>query len=484
MKYHVAVDIGASSGRLILASIENGKLQLEEVHRFPNGFHKKNEHDVWNIDGLLKEILIGLSHIKAKGIDACTLGIDTWAVDYVLVGDNGNRLLDAISYRDNRTTGIIEKVASKISKEEIYQKTGIQFQPFNSIYQLYTESTEVLEKAKWILMIPDYLGYCLTGEAITEFTNATTTQLLNWETKEFDKDLLSVVGVRPEQFAPIAQPGDILGTISSKWDAEYDLPECEVIVAPTHDTASAVIGAPGSGERWAFLSSGTWSLLGAENIKVITKKEAMDANYTNEGGAYGTYRFLKNIMGLWLIQEVKRHLDTELSFAQLVKEAENHEPYQWFIDVTDDRFLNPFNMIKELQAYCRETNQSIPMTAGELARCIFDNLAIYYRLAMDELEEITAKEYEQLLIVGGGVQNRLLNQLTADMTNKIVITGPSEATAVGNLATQLITTNAVGDLAEARELIKYSFDSITFIPKENFDADDILRKYKEATLHG
>lgn len=484
MTYHVAVDIGASSGRLILTSIKNNKLHLEEVHRFPNGFSKKDGQDVWNIDGLLTEILIGLSHIKEKGINSCTLGIDTWAVDYVLIDKNGNRLREAVSYRDSRTIGVMEQVASKIKKEDIYQKTGIQFQSFNSIYQLYTESAEILAQTKHILMIPDYLGYRLTGNAVTEFTNATTTQLVNWQTKEFDKDLLHIIGVKPEQFAPIAQPGDVLGAILPRWHEQYDLPTCEVIVAPTHDTASAVVGTPGIGEDWAFLSSGTWSLLGVENKNVIVSKEAMDANYTNEGGAYHTYRFLKNIMGLWLIQEVKRHLQADISFATLIEEAEKYEPYQWFIPVSDDRFLNPNNMIKELQAYCQETNQTIPTSAGELARCVFDNLAISYRLAIDELEALTGNTLKQLIIVGGGSNNQLLNQLTADMTRKTVITGPSEATAVGNIATQLITTKVVQDLAEARELIKKSFDNHTYTPNIQFNADTILKKYTEVISHG
>lgn len=484
MTYHVAVDIGASSGRLILASIQNNKLCLEEAHRFTNSFSKKNGQDVWNTDSLLTEILIGLSYIKSKGIERCTLGIDTWAVDYVLLSQNGNPLREAISYRDSRTNGIIDKVTSNITKESIYQKTGIQFQPFNSIYQLYTESANLLEQTKYILMIPDYLGYCLTGKAVTEFTNATTTQLVNWHTKEFDTDLLNIIGIKPEQFAPMAQPGDILGTILPKWYKQYDLPKCEVIVAATHDTASSVVGTPGMGSDWAFLSSGTWSLLGVENKNVIATKDAMMANYTNEGGAYETYRFLKNIMGLWLIQELKRNLNNDMTFADLVKEAEQYEPYKWFVDVSHQRFLNPPNMIEELQAYCGETNQSIPTTAGELTRCVIDNLAISYRLAMDQLEALTGKVFKQLIIGGGGSQNKLLNQLTADMIGKTVITGPSEATAVGNIVTHLITKNVISNIEEARILIKNSFESHTYLPSTTFDANNILKQYREVTSNG
>ena len=455
MNNYIAVDIGASSGRLILANIEAGKIVLQEIHRFPNGFIRKNGQDVWEVDKLLKEILKGLSLAKGMGVKSCTMGIDTWGVDYVLVGHDNKRLKDPVCYRDSRTDNSIEQVEKIISRTEHYSKTGIQFLQFNTIYQLYTEPKELLEKTKYILMTPDYLGYELTGKAVTEYTMATTTSMINHACKDWDRELLKIAGVRPEQFAPFAHAGHILGDVLQKWHDIYDIPDCKVIVAPSHDTAAAVAAAPGKGD-WAFLSSGTWSVLGMELNEPIVTDEALLANYSNEGGIGNTYRFLKNIMGMWLIQGVRKSLGEEVSYAYLVEQAEKITPYKYYIDPSHHSFLNPDNMIEAIQNYCKEQGGPVPQTPGELARCVYDSLALFYKAVIEELETLTGKHIERIIIIGGGSKNNLLNKITAELTGKTVVTGPVEASALGNIISQLIAMNVVSDIQQARELVERS----------------------------
>ncbi len=440
---YTAIDIGASSGRIMVGELNEGKLDIQEIHRFANGFSQRDGHCFWDIDHLLKQILQGLQKVKTLGYEHCTVGIDTWAVDYVLLDEKGDRLREAISYRDRRTDHTIDKLEHTLSKAAIYQKTGIQFQPFNTIYQLYEEDRELLIKTDKIMMIPDYLGYCLTGKAVTEITNASTTQLLNASTGNLDPELLEAVSVQEQQFAPLTEPGCELGKLRNEWFPDYDLPACKVMTVATHDTASAVIAAPGINDGWAYISSGTWSLIGVENKTPIITDLALENNYTNERGANNTIRFLKNIIGMWVIQEVRQQLQADYSFQQLAEEAKKTEPFQQFINLNDKRFLNPENMIKEIQHYCRQTRQKTPRTAGELACCIYSNLAIIYAIAIKELETITEKPIEQFHIIGGGARNDFLNQLTADMSGKAVYAGPIEATATGNLLMQMIAAKEV-----------------------------------------
>ncbi|QBJ83570.1 L-Rhamnulokinase [Bacillus subtilis] len=463
---YTAIDIGASSGRIMVGELNEGKLDIQEIHRFANGFSQRDGHCFWDIDHLLKQILQGLQKVKTLGYEHCTVGIDTWAVDYVLLDEKGDRLREAISYRDRRTDHTIDKLEHTLSKAAIYQKTGIQFQPFNTIYQLYEEDRELLIKTDKIMMIPDYLGYCLTGKAVTEITNASTTQLLNASTGNLDPELLEAVSVQEQQFAPLTEPGCELGKLRNEWFPDYDLPACKVMTVATHDTASAVIAAPGINDGWAYISSGTWSLIGVENKTPIITDLALENNYTNERGANNTIRFLKNIIGMWVIQEVRQQLQADYSFQQLAEEAEKTEPFQQFINLNDKRFLNPENMIKEIQHYCRQTRQKIPRTAGELACCIYSNLAIIYAIAIKELETITEQPIEQFHIIGGGARNDFLNQLTADMSGKAVYAGPIEATATGNLLMQMIAAKEVKDIKEARQVVRNSFPIKVFTPKD------------------
>jgi rhamnulokinase len=478
MKSYIAVDIGASSGRLMLAQPKNEKIALEEVHRFTNGFSKESNHDRWDINHLINEIFIGLEKVKKMGINDVELGIDTWAVDYVLVGFDGDKLEDPISYRDKRTENAVAKLTSDLPREYIYEKTGIQFQEFNTLYQLYTENKELLAKTDKIMMIPDYIGYVLTGNAVTEITNASTTQMLNLRVGLFDKDLLGKVNVDQNQFPRLVESGTVLGNVCHKWHQKFDIPNTEVITVATHDTASAVAGTPGQGDRWAFLSSGTWSLLGTELNVPENGLAAFKENYTNEWGAYGTYRFLKNIMGLWIAQCVRHELDGEYSFGQLAELASEVKPFKQFIDINDKRFTNPENMTKEIQNYCLETKQEIPQTPGELFQAIYSNLSLFYANELSKLDEILGYHIERLNIVGGGSNVALMNQLTSTLANVEVIAGPSEATAIGNILVQMITLDEVENINAGRKLIADSFELKHFQPEKG-KYDNILKKYRK-----
>lgn len=468
MKNYIAVDIGASSGRLVRGTLhqQERRIELQEIHRFSNAFTETEGHDYWDIDYLFAEIIKGLQQAKKEGIEACTLGIDTWAVDYVLLDDNGKRIHEVYAYRDGRTKDAPDRLHRTISRAEVYSRTGIQELPFNTLYQLYVHEDDQLSQAAKIIMVPDYLYYRLTGKLINEVTNASTMQLLNLAERDFDSKLLGLLGLRREQFAKLTEPGVKLGRISPELQRQYDLPDCELIVAPTHDTASAVAGVPAQPHTsWAYISSGTWSLLGVERRTPLNTAEAMNANYTNEWGVYGTYRFLKNIMGLWMIQEVRRETQNAYSFAALAELAMREKPFQHLVPCNDQRFLNPRSMTEEIRACCRETGQPEPDTIGKLARCIFDSLALTYKDSIQELQRLTDQRIDTLHIVGGGANNELLCQLTADMAEIEVIAGPSEATALGNIAVQMISSGQLQGMEEARGIIGNSVPLKRYEPR-------------------
>jgi rhamnulokinase len=478
MYYYLALDIGASSGRLISGSLVDGTLELNEIHRFDNGLIQKNGHDYWDIDYLINELFVGLEKAKKLGITKAMLGIDTWAVDYVLLDKTGNKLKNPISYRDHRTNGVIEEFTKKISKRKIYEKTGIQFQQFNTLYQLYREEQSLLLKADKIMLIPDYIGFCLTGKAVTEVTNASTTQLLNLKQKRFDNDLLKKIHVSEKKFPPLIEAGTVLGRLKKEWYERYDLPDCEVITVATHDTASAVIGTPAIGEKWAFISSGTWSLLGAELTIPENGMAAFQENYTNEWGAYNTYRFLKNIMGLWMVQSVRRNIHNQYTFGEMADLASQVVPFQQFIDVNHPRFTNPENMIIEIQNFCRESGQTVPQSIGEIVSAIYCNLALYYANEIKKLESIIGKKIDSINIIGGGSNIAYLNQLTSTLSNKTVYAGPSEATAIGNIIVQMITTGLLQDVKEGRQLIQKSFDIKSYHPDINESYKSVVNQYQ------
>ncbi|GLO64824.1 rhamnulokinase [Oceanobacillus kimchii] len=459
---NLAVDIGASSGRVIAGYLRNGKLQLEEVHRFDNKLIELNNYFCWDIDRIYHEILTGIKSAVDKGYQPISLGIDTWAVDFVLLDENDNRLTDAVSYRDPRTDGMMEEVFSQISKERLYLETGIQFQKFNTIYQLQAlknSNPDLIEKSTSFLMIPDYLNFLLTGKKVNEYTNATTTQLVNAFTKKWDIDLIEKLGFNSNMFMDIQPPESVIGNLRPELQEELGV-DFNIILPATHDTGSAVVAVPEL-EDTLYISSGTWSLIGVENHFPICITKALDYNFTNEGGADYRFRFLKNIMGLWMIQEVKRNFNDEYDFADFAAMAKE-ESFSSIVDVDDNRFLKPENMIKEIKAYCEESNQAIPQSPSEVAKCVFNSLAVSYQQAISQIEEIYEIEFPTIHIIGGGSKNEMLNQLIADTTGKIVIAGLSEATAIGNLIVQMMATDQIDDIEQARQLIRASFDLNTY----------------------
>jgi rhamnulokinase len=469
MRDYIAVDIGASSGRLIHGQLVDGKLKIKEIHRFKNGFSFINHHERWDIDALIRQVFIGLEKAKTQGISACKLGIDTWGVDYVLLRKNGEKLSDPISYRDARTVHKMQAFHNKVSKEKIYEKTGIQFLEFNTLYQLYAEDEEVLKKADKLLFIPDYIAFVLTGRMVTEVTNASTTQMLNLRKELFDEELLAALHISSDLFSPLVDAGTPLASISRKWQEQFDLPKVEVITVATHDTASAVVGTPSLSEsrKWAFLSSGTWSLLGAELNAPINTPAAYRNNFTNEWGAYGTYRFLKNNMGLWMVQEIQRLYENgRYDFSEMATRASQTEFFTSLVDVNNPRFINPENMISEIQDYCQESNQPVPRTVGQLTNCVYSSLAVSYQKELNCLEEILTSKIEALYIVGGGSNISCLNQLTADLTQLPVYSGPNEATAIGNIIVQMIATGELQNIGEARQVIYRSFNIKSYRPQK------------------
>ncbi|ALX49016.1 rhamnulokinase [Lentibacillus amyloliquefaciens] len=462
----LAVDIGASSGKMLVGYIKNGKLRLQEVHRFENRLIKRDKHFCWDLQSLFSEIVTGIHASRDQGFVPQSIGIDTWAVDFVLLGENDELLTDAVSYRDPRTDGMMEEVFQQISKERLYLETGIQFQKFNTIYQLYylkKNHPEILDKAKSFLMIPDYLNYLLTGNKTNEYTNATSTQLVNAFTKKWDRELLDQLGINKEMFQEILPPKSTLGNLKPELSREFGF-DMKVLLPATHDTGSAVVSVPESNDT-IYISSGTWSLIGVENNFPICVTKALDYNFTNEGGIDYRFRFLKNIMGLWMIQEVKRNYHNRYTFADFAEMADQVDDFHSTVNVDDDRFLKPKNMIEEIQKYCRETNQTVPETSGEVAKCVFDSLSVSYQTAIDQIEEVYEKEFKKINVIGGGSQNEMLNQLIADTTQKEVIAGPFEATAIGNLASQLISLGEIENLNEARQIVKNSFEMKVFRSK-------------------
>ena len=482
MSAHVAVDIGASSGRIIVAEYEDNYFEVSEVHRFKNGFQQIDGHDRWNIDDLFQNILIGLEKVKERGIEECTLGIDTWAVDYVLVKD-GEKLGHPIAYRDSRTQKGVENVFEKITKEDLYSKTGIQFLPFNTVFQYAAEESDVLRSAEKSLLIPDYLAYQLTGVMVAEETNASTTQLLNPHHKTYDVELLEIAGLDPHQLPDLVAAGTYIGDVTDALRAEYDLPVTHVYAVATHDTASAVVGVPVTNEYFAYISSGTWSLIGTELKEPLITEETQKQNYTNEWGAYETIRFLKNITGMWSIQEIARMLDYQYSYQEMADAAKAVAPFEQFVDFNDERFTNPKNMIEEIQAYCKETNQKVPETVGELTLCVYSNLALLYAHELEHLERLTGHSFDVIHIVGGGSNVSILNQLTATVTGKTVVAGPGEATALGNLLVQMIADGKLESLQHARQFLREQIELNIFEPQESKNKQ-LLQQWKQITERG
>ncbi len=451
MTYYLGVDIGASSGRHILGYIENGKLKLREIHRFENYITNQNGTLVWDIKHLVSEVKKGIA--KCKEIDKIpsTVAIDTWGVDYVLLDENEEEIMPAVSYRDSRTNAVISKVEDIISAEELYLKTGIQKQNFNTIYQLYADKLSgKLDNAKHFLMIPAYLSYKLTGVIKNEYTNATTTGMVNAESKVWDNDIIEKLGLPKHLFTELDTPCSVIGNFTKEMQ-EYAGFDSTVIFAPSHDTASAVAACP-IDDNSVYISSGTWSLIGVEALKPIVNIDAQKANFANEGGIDYRFRFLKNYMGMWLFQNVKKNLNNEFSYDDMMHLAMQSEQFE-MLDTNAPDFLAPENMIDAIRSYLK--NSSLPIDI--VINSIYHSLAKSYKDAVCEIEKLAGKKIDNIFIVGGGSKDTYLNELTAQYTGKRVVTGLSEATATGNLLSQIMYDKKIS-LASAREIVKNSFN--------------------------
>ena len=451
MTYYLAIDIGASSGRHILGYIDNGRLKLEEIHRFENYITNQNGTLVWDIEHLVSEVKKGIAKCKEIGKIPCTVAIDTWGVDYVLLDESKQEILPAVSYRDSRTNRVINKVESIISAEELYLKTGIQKQNFNTIYQLYADKLSGrLEDAKHFLMIPAYLSYKLTGVIKNEYTNATTTGMVNADTKQWDDKIIEKLSLPKHLFGTLDTPCTVIGNFTKEMQ-DYAGFDSTVIFAPSHDTASAVCACP-IDDNSVYISSGTWSLIGVESLNPIVNEKSMAANFANEGGIDYRFRFLKNYMGMWLFQNVKKNLNNEFSYDDMMRLAMQSKRFE-MIDTNAPDFLAPENMINAIRSYLK--NESIPIEV--VINSVYHSLAQSYKNAIDEIEKLAGKTIDNIFIVGGGSKDTYLNELTAQYTGKKVVTGLSEATATGNLLSQIMYDKKIS-LAQARDIVKNSFD--------------------------
>lgn len=458
-KYYLAIDIGASSGRHMLASVADGKMQLEEVYRFPNGMDNVNGTLCWDVKRLFTEIKNGLKKCKELGKIPVSMGIDTWAVDYVLLDKDDQILGETVGYRDSRTEGMDQKVYNVISQSALYERTGIQKQMFNTIYQLMAvkeKHPEYMEQAEALLMIPDYFQFLLTGVKKMEYTNATSTQLIDPKTNDWDYELIDMLGYNKKMFRPVSMPGTVVGHFTKEIQEEVGF-DCKVVLPATHDTGSAVLSVPTNDDNAIYISSGTWSLMGIERKEADCSMASMQANFTNEGGYDHRFRFLKNIMGLWMIQSVKKEFEEDLSFAEICDRA-SRETISSIVDCNDDCFLAPESMIKAVQDFCSATGQAVPQTVGEIAAVIYNSLGKCYGNTVKEIEAITGNTYDTIYVVGGGANAGYLNELTAKYTGKNVSAGPTEATAIGNITVQMLHDGVFADLPEARTCIGNSFD--------------------------
>lgn len=478
----LAFDFGASSGRAIIGTYEESKISLKEVHRFPNDPVSVCGTLYWDVLRLLHEIKQGILKAHHEG-DFDSIGIDTWGVDFGLIDKDGRLLENPVHYRDARTDNIPDEVFKIISKEDLYMRTGCQIANLNTIFQLYYLAKyrpELLQRADKMLLIPDLLTYFLTNEKTVEYTHASTTQLLNPETKDWDFELIEMLGIPKHIFPKIVMPGEAKGMLSEEICNELGVKSVPVVAIGSHDTASAVLAVPTEKEDFIYVSCGTWSLFGTETAVPYKNEKSAKYNLTNEGGFGGKIRFLKNIMGLWLIQEARRQWireGQELSYADLENAAIAEKEFVSFIDPDYEAFSKPGNMPQFVKDYCKKTNQPVPENCGQVMRAIYESLALKYRKTFAEVKDVTGKNYEVIHIVGGGTKDKFLCQMAADACNTTVIAGPIEATALGNVAAQLIASGDISDMWKAREIIRNSDETKVFVPKNPEDWDEAFDKY-------
>ena len=470
-KYFFAVDLGATSGRTILGTLADGKLEQEELTRFPNNLIETGGHFYWDIYALYFEMIRGLKEVARRGITLTSIGIDTWGVDFVFIGKDGAILRNPMAYRDPHTFGRMEEYLEKVvSQREVYDITGIQFMNFNSLFQLYAmqqDGNVAMKMAEKVLFVPDALSWMLTGEAVCEYTIASTSQMLDPKTGDLSDRLIESVGMKRSQFGRMVQPGTQIGVLTDEVQKITGLGAVPVIAVAGHDTGAAVAAVPAKDEQFAYLSSGTWSLMGIETKEAIINNRSYELNFTNEGGVEGTTRFLKNICGMWLYERCRKEWPEEvrkLSHPELQGSAMQVEAFRSLINPDDAMFANPSSMIEAIQQYCRKTGQPVPETPAEICRCIFDSLALRYRQVFEWLKEFAGFDLNVLHVIGGGSLNKYLTQFTADSLGVEVLAGPQECTAIGNIMIQAKAMGQVDDIWQMRKIIANSVDMVAYHP--------------------
>ncbi len=485
-KHFVAFDIGATSGRTILGTFDGTSLQLKELTRFRNGILPVGEHFYWNIFSLYEHLCDGLKAAAAEHVEICSIGIDTWGVDFAFVGEDGSFVGLPYAYRDPHTCGMPDTFFAEIMpREQVYALTGIQIMDFNSLYQLYAmrrDNSSSLAAAHQLLFIPDALSYLLTGKMVTEYTIASTSQLLNPRTRQIEPALMKALGLKPDLFPKLVMPGTPIGRLSPRIAEACGIGTIPVIAVAGHDTASAVAAVPAAGEGFAYLSSGTWSLMGIEVREPIIDNRTICYNFTNEGGVEGTTRLLKNITGMWILEQCLKRWSSQgnsYTYPQLVAMAEEIAPFGAIIDPDDSSFANPDDMPQAIAAYCRRTGQIAPDSHAAIVRTIFESLALKYRYVLDRLRELAPFEIDSLHVIGGGSKNALLNQFTADAIGIPVTAGPCEATAIGNVMMQAKAAGCVGSLQQMRDAIRRGVDTERFEPQHTTAWNEAYTRFLE-----
>ncbi len=480
-----AVDLGATSGRTILGSIVDGKLEQRELTRFPNNIIQTGGHFFWDIYALYNEIIRGLKVVAEEGIEITSIGIDTWGVDFVFIGKDGGVLRNPYCYRDPHTDNAMEEYFKLIPKEKVYEKTGIQFMQFNSLFQLSTlkaNNDSALAAAEKILFVPDALMYMLTGEAVCEYTILSTSQMLDPRTKKIDSELIDVIGLKESQFGRYVNPSDTVGTLTPEVQKMTGLGAVPVVAVAGHDTGAAVAAVPAENEKFAYLSCGTWSLLGIETKDAIISEKSFEYNFTNEGGIEGTSRFLKTICGMWLLERCRKEwTDAPADVNQINKDAMEAPAFQSFIFPDDPSFSNPSSMVEAIKTYCEKTGQHVPQNYKEMARCIFESLAMRYRQVLGYLGDMAPFSIEKLHVIGGGSRNVYLMQMAANSIGMPVVTGPVEGTAIGNIMLQAKAAGLVSDMFEMRRIIADSIELATYLPQDTEAWNEAYERYKNVT---
>jgi len=479
---YLALDLGAESGRAIVGSLAGDKISLAETHRFPNAPVRINDGIHWDVLRLWNEIKVGIAAAVKSGAKLEGIGLDTWGVDFALLDKNGSLLSNPFHYRDARTDGMVEEAFKRVSRAEIFASTGIQFMQINTLYQLLAMSMQespLLDAAKTFLTVPDLFNYFLSGEITNEFTHATTTQCLDPRTRDWARPVLGALNIPTHFFGPVTNPGTSIGMLLPETAEETGAGGVKIVLPACHDTGSAVVAVPAQNQDFAWISSGTWSIMGVESTQPALGEKALEYNFTNEGGVFGSWRLSKNIMGLWLVQECKRtwaHLGEDLSYDEITRLASEAKPFLAVIDPDHASFLHAGDMPERIRKYCADTHQPVPQSKGEVIRVALESVALRYRWTLEKLEELTAKRFAPIHIIGGGTKNRLLNQFAADATNRMVVTGPVEATAIGNVLMQAIALGHLGSLPDARAVVRSSFEVEEYHPVHSSDWDEAYAK--------